>query len=126
MNWYEAAFRKEYLDLYRHRSDEAAESEAAFAIRALGLPAGATVLDVACGSGRHARAFKAAGFEVVGVDLSPDLLDEAEGVARLRADMRALPFRGGFDAATSFFTSFGYFDEAGNRATSYATKSGTT
>ena len=23
---------------------------------------------------------------------------------------------GGFDAATSFFTSFGYFDEAGNRA----------
>ncbi|MCK6459848.1 MAG: class I SAM-dependent methyltransferase, partial [Planctomycetes bacterium] len=32
-------------------------------------------------------------------------------------DMRALPFHGAFDAATSFFTSFGYFDDAGNAAT---------
>jgi SAM-dependent methyltransferase len=34
----------------------------------------------------------------------------------VRADMRRLPFAGSFDAATSFFTSFGYFDEEGNRA----------
>jgi SAM-dependent methyltransferase len=117
MNWYEAAFRKDYLDLYYHRDDEAASREAAFAAEALNLPEGARVLDVGCGGGRHARALTEAGFEVVGIDLSPDLLTEAEGVIRLRADMRALPFHGSFDAATSFFTSFGYFDDSGNRAT---------
>lgn len=117
MNWYESAFQKEYLDLYYHRDDEAAKGEAAFAARALGLPEGARVLDVACGTGRHARALAALGFRVVGVDLSRDLLGEAADVTRLRADMRALPFFGEFDAATSFFTSFGYFDDDGNRAT---------
>jgi len=54
---------------------------------------------------------------VVGVDLSRDLLAAATGVVRVRADTRALPFHGAFDAATSFFTSFGYFDDAGNLAT---------
>jgi len=114
MNWYETAFRKEYLDLYHKRDDEAAKGEAEFASRALGLPEDARVLDVACGAGRHARALTELGFRVVGMDLSPDLLEQAEGVLRVRADMRALPFAGAFDAATSFFTSFGYFDDAGN------------
>jgi SAM-dependent methyltransferase len=116
MSWYETAFRKQYLDLYYHRDEESAKSEASFAARALGLAAESRVVDVACGAGRHARALGAMGFRVVGVDLSRDLLAEARGVARVRGDMRALPFRGAFDAATSFFTSFGYFDDAGNRA----------
>jgi SAM-dependent methyltransferase len=116
MNWYETAFRKQYLDLYYHRDEEAARGEAAFAKRALGLRDGSRVLDVACGAGRHGRALTALHMHVVGIDLSRDLLAEAEGVLRVRADMRALPFRGSFDAATSFFTSFGYFDDAGNRA----------
>lgn len=116
MNWYETAFRKEYLDLYYRRDEESAKGEAAFAASAMGLPKGARVLDVGCGAGRHARALRALGQRPVGVDLSRDLLAEAREIARVRADMRALPFDGGFDAATSFFTSFGYFDEADNRA----------
>ncbi len=116
MNWYETAFRKQYLDLYYHRDDAAAKGEASFAARALGLEAGARVVDVACGAGRHARALAGLGLRAVGIDLSRDLLAEATGVVRIRADMRALPFRGAFDAATSFFTSFGYFDDAGNAA----------
>lgn len=116
MNWYETAFRKQYLDLYYRRDDEAARGEASFAARALGLGEGGRVVDVACGAGRHARALGALGFRVTGIDLSKDLLAEAQGVERVRADMRALPFRGAFDAATSFFTSFGYFDDAGNAA----------
>jgi SAM-dependent methyltransferase len=117
MNWYETAFRKQYLDLYYRRSDEAARGEAAFAVRAMGLGEGARVLDVACGAGRHARALGALGMRVVGADLSRDLLAAAADVVRVRADMRALPFRGAFEAATSFFTSFGYFDDAGNAET---------
>jgi len=117
MSWYETAFRKQYLDLYYHRDDEAAEGEAEFAARALGLPDGALMLDVACGAGRHARALAGLGHRVVGLDLSRDLLAEAAGVTRVRGDMRRLPFAGAFDAALSFFTSFGYFDDEGNRAT---------
>lgn len=117
MSWYETAFRKQYLDLYYHRDQEAAQGEAEFAARALGLPAGSRVLDVACGAGRHARVLAEIGHRVIGIDLSRDLLTEAKDITRVRADMRRLPFRDAFDAATSFFTSFGYFDEAGNRAT---------
>jgi len=116
MNWFETAFRKDYLDLYYKRDDAAAKGEAAFAAKALGLPPATRLLDVACGAGRHARAFAALGHRVVGIDLSGELLAEAKEVTRVRADMRALPFDGAFDAATSFFTSFGYFDDAGNLA----------
>ncbi len=117
MSWYETAFRKQYLDLYYHRSQEAAQGEAEFAARALGLMSGSRVLDVACGAGRHARVLAGLGHRTVGVDLSRDLLAEARDVSCVRGDMRRLPFHGAFDAATSFFTSFGYFDDAGNRAT---------
>ena len=117
MSWYETAFRKEYTDLYYHRSDEAAKGEAEFAARVMGLAEGSAILDIACGAGRHARALTELGHHVVGIDLSVDLLAVAEGVTRVRGDMRALPFDGNFDAATSFFTSFGYFDDDGNRAT---------
>ncbi|HEX5139223.1 MAG TPA: class I SAM-dependent methyltransferase [Planctomycetota bacterium] len=117
MNWYETAFRKQYLDLYYHRSDEAAKGEASFAAGAMGIKEGARIVDVACGAGRHARALGALGMHVTGVDLSRDLLAAAAGVVRVRADMRALPFHGAFDGATSFFTSFGYFDDAGNADT---------
>jgi len=115
MNWYETAFQREYLDLYYHRDDESAKAEVEFAARALGLRDHSRVLDIACGGGRHARALEALGHDVVGLDLSRDLLAAADGVTCVRGDMRALPFDGSFDAATSFFTSFGYFDEEGNR-----------
>lgn len=117
MSWFETAFRRDYLDLYYRRDDAAAKAEAAFAARALGLPPGSRVLDVACGTGRHARALAALGHRVVGADLSRELLAAASEVRRVRADMRALPFVDAFDAATSFFTSFGYFDDAGNLRT---------
>lgn len=116
MNWYETAFRREYLDLYYNRDDKAAKAEAEFAAKALGLREHSRVLDIACGGGRHARALQELGHEVVCLDLSEELLAGADGLPRVRADMRALPFDSSFDAATSFFTSFGYFDEQGNRA----------
>ncbi len=116
MSWYETAFRKEYLDVYYRRDEESAKAEAEFAAGVLGLPDACRVLDVACGAGRHARALAALGHDVTGIDLSPDLLALATDVACVRADMRALPFSGTFHAATSFFTSFGYFDDDDNLA----------
>jgi len=116
VNWYETAFSKEYLDLYYNRDDKSAKAEAEFAAKVMDLPEQSRVLDIACGGGRHARAMEELGFDVVGLDLSQDLLAAAAGVTRVRGDMRALPFDASFDAATSFFTSFGYFDEEGNRS----------
>lgn len=41
------------------------------------VPAGGTVLDVACGSGRHMRWFHGRGHSVTGVDRAPEALAEA-------------------------------------------------
>ena len=73
------------------------------------------MLDVACGAGRHARAFDAAGARCTGVDLSVTLLRLAQQVTAaplVRADMRQLPIRpGSMDLTVNLFTSFGYFEQ---------------
>jgi len=42
-----------------------------------GLRPGATVLDLACGTGTYSRALAARGYDVVGIDASPDMLSVA-------------------------------------------------
>lgn len=67
--------------------------------RALGLPSG-PVLDVACGTGKSLKPLIGCGFDVVGCDLSPEMLDVARhalpGVPLVEADMRQLPDLGRF------------------------------
>lgn len=117
--WFEEAFGAQYLRLYRRRTPEQAAQEVEFALTQLGLPRGATVLDVGCGAGRHLKSLLSRGFTAVGVDLSQDLLEHARQSLRrertpvrlVRADMRFLPLPPQFDAVFSFFTSFGYFFE---------------
>ncbi len=62
------------------------------------VPTGGLVLDVGCGPGQYARALKARGLRVVGLDLSPGMLCQAQatGTPRLMcADMRRLPIADG-------------------------------
>lgn len=113
--WYSEAFEAEYLDVYSHRTDESAAREVAWIQSVWHLDPGARILDLACGNGRHAAAWDGLGCEVVGVDLSRSLLERARDrrLPRARfvcADMTAVPVAPGFDAVTSFFTSFGYFE----------------
>src|SRR5918999_443317 len=112
--WFEEWFGEEYLRLYPHRDDHEAERAVGLITRTVPFQPGWRVLDVACGAGRHARAFRAAGARCVGVDLSATLLRIARGVTDaplVRADMRALPIRSGsMDLTVNLFTSFGYFD----------------
>jgi SAM-dependent methyltransferase len=57
------------------------------------LPAGGTVLDVACGQGRHMRWFAAQGHSVTGVDRSPEAIVALEGVGRaVQADIENGPW----------------------------------
>lgn len=111
--WFEEWFGEAYLRLYPHRDDAEAERAVALLVGITGLQPRWRVLDVACGAGRHTRAFRSAGARCVGVDLSAALLRVARTVTDaplVRADMRALPIRpGSMDLTVNLFTSFGYF-----------------
>jgi ubiquinone/menaquinone biosynthesis C-methylase UbiE len=120
MTWWESWFGEEYLDLYPHRDLDSARREAAFALAHL-PPRPVPLLDLCCGSGRHALPLAESGIAAVGLDYSAPLLDLARrrDCRRLvRGDMRALPFGDGtFAAVVNFSTSFGYFVREGeNRA----------
>ena len=78
--WYQKLFVRDYYDYFyvggargvfteeerERRTDEQTE----FIVRALELPAGARVLDLCCGWGRHAVRLAQRGYWVAGLDLS--------------------------------------------------------
>ncbi len=119
--WFRDAFGELYPLVYPHRDDETAAREVAHLVDVLGLRStGALVLDLACGTGRHAAALAQSGLRVVALDLSPPLITEAAGRPQLegrlvRGDMRCLPFRPVFDLVVNLFTSFGYFSDEENQ-----------
>ncbi|HET7423025.1 MAG TPA: methyltransferase domain-containing protein [Gemmatimonadales bacterium] len=119
--WFEEWFGEAYLRLYPHRDDAEAERAVALLVGITGLQPRWRVLDVACGAGRHTRAFRSAGARCVGVDLSAALLRVARTVTDaplVRADMRALPIRpGSMDLTVNLFTSFGYFAQEAEHVT---------
>ena len=111
MAWYKEWFGQEYLELYAHRDEAEAGRHVDFVIRHLEGPRPKRVLDLACGAGRHSAALRTLGYDVVGVDLSVDLLATPPRQPQATAgDMRELPFKDqSFDWVLNFFTSFGYF-----------------
>ncbi|HEX2201691.1 MAG TPA: class I SAM-dependent methyltransferase [Longimicrobium sp.] len=118
-DWYEAWFGREYLELYPLRDDSEAEDAVALIVGAARLPAGAPVLDLACGAGRHVEHLRERGLRAFGLDLSLDLLRlaRAEGLPAVRGDMRVLPVgTARLAMVTSFFTSFGYFEDEADDA----------
>lgn len=116
--WWESAFDSHYLLEYRPLfSPERDRQEVARIVELLELPAGSRILDVPCGQGRHSHLLAEAGFDVDGLDYSPDLLAVARkrGTGKTlrytRGDMRKTPARWSrrFDAVLNLFTSFGFF-----------------
>ena len=121
--WWHEFFSGSALDFVRQARDaEDTAEEANFVQEALGLPLGASILDVPCGGGRLTLELAARGYRVTGVDFSEPLLRPARAEAKARgldvewhhADMRQLPGTAEFDGALCFWNSFGYFDERGN------------
>lgn len=104
-------------------TDDRNDAETAEIVDMLQLKPGDRVLDAPCGHGRIANRLASRGMAVTGVDLSGVFLNLANvDAARMAADvdyhfgdLRRLPVDGTFDAALSWFTSFGYFDDADNK-----------
>jgi len=112
--WYERWFGEEYLRLYGHRDEAEAARAVALVLAQRGGAGSGRALDLACGAGRHLRELERRGMRAFGLDLSFPLLVRArgEGLVVVRGDMRDLPFAdGSFSLVTSFFTSFGYFED---------------
>jgi SAM-dependent methyltransferase len=113
--WFKDWFNSPYYHLlYFDRNEAEAKAFLGRLIAWLKPPAGAWMLDIACGKGRHAQALADMGYDVTGIDVSPAMIEEARKLERNNLqffvhDMR-LPFRiNYYDYAFNFFTSFGYF-----------------
>jgi SAM-dependent methyltransferase len=114
--WFKDWFNSPYYHLlYANRDDQEASDFIDGLLGYLQPVPGCRMLDVACGRGRHARRLSAKGFDVTGIDLSPDSIAyakqfENERLQFFQHDMR-LPFWiRYFEYAFNMFTSFGYFD----------------
>jgi SAM-dependent methyltransferase len=81
------------------------------------------VADLCCGQGRHSLALAGRGYSVTAVDRNTEFLAEAKRRAAdqnlqiqfVESDMRDFRAETAFDLIISLFSSFGYFDEAGDR-----------
>lgn len=110
-NWFNSPY---YHLLYFDRDESEAGAFLDKLIAYLKPPEGAYMLDVACGKGRHSLHLANKGYDVTGIDLSEESIEEAlkfesDHLHFYQHDMR-LPFRiNYYDYALNFFTSFGYF-----------------
>jgi SAM-dependent methyltransferase len=59
------------------------------------VPAGASILEIGCGPGRHALGAASLGYQVTGIDISPQIVLQAQTNARMALPDRAIKFRVG-------------------------------
>jgi 2-polyprenyl-3-methyl-5-hydroxy-6-metoxy-1,4-benzoquinol methylase len=111
-DWFDTSY---YHTLYKNRNEEEATIFIQNLIEHLSLAAGASVLDLACGKGRHSVTLNNLGFTVLGVDLSQNSIQQAKKFENETLhfsvhDMREVIPDKQFSAVFNLFTSFGYFD----------------
>jgi SAM-dependent methyltransferase len=118
-HWTDDFFDDPYTELHPFPDAKHTDAEVEALVRL--LPAQpARLLDVACGQGRHAIRLAGRGYDVVGIDTSPEFLAMARAstdadIQFIEQDMRHLAFETEFDAALSLFSAWGYFDDAQNQ-----------
>jgi len=113
VHWFDSSY---YHTLYKNRDEKEAQTFIDNMVQYLQIPEGGKLIDIACGKGRHAAYFNSLGFDVVGIDLSPNNIRLAKKKASLTLqfsvhDMRKTYHKENFDIATNLFTSFGYFEK---------------
>ena len=111
-SWFDTPF---YHILYKDRDHKEAQSFMENLTSYLNIPEGGTILDLACGKGRHSVYLNSIGYDVTGLDLSPQSIAYAKQYENdtLHFDVHDMstPYTKQFDAVFNLFTSFGYFDK---------------
>jgi ubiquinone/menaquinone biosynthesis C-methylase UbiE len=109
--WYDSFFGNDYarFDEHPHTSEEVDF------LRDV-LPEKGTLLDLACGMGRHSVPLSESGYDVIGLDRSRVLLrvanDASSSVSWVRGDTRAVPIADeSVDGVVNMFSSLGYFED---------------
>ncbi len=101
-----------YYDLLYQDKDYAGEAEYVRGMLAQQGVSGGTILELGCGTGRHAEQFARMGFAVHGVDLSPGMVEAAQkripddlldSLAFQVGDVRTVRVGKTFDAVVSLF-----------------------
>lgn len=119
--WWEVSFGHTlWIDVdHRVRSDERIHSDVDSIIKLAQLKPGDSVLDIACGAGRHSHVFSELGYRVVGLDQSLPALRRASELGKeastdivfVHGDMRAMPISNApFRCAFNVYTSWAMFD----------------
>jgi SAM-dependent methyltransferase len=113
-----------YYDLLYRDKDYEAESRHVHEVIQRYHPAARTLLEMGCGTGRHAAALARMGYSVHGIDQSRIMLDRAarqmddlpaEAASRLKftqGDIRQTRIESGFDAVIALFHVFSYLTDA--------------
>jgi len=114
---------EDYMYFYgKVLTEERTEKEIRFLIEELGLEKPMSILDVACGFGRHSIKLAEKGHYVTGIDRMDGFLCTARKRAEfqglkinvIQKDMREVVFNEEFDRALLLFTGFGYFSDDQN------------
>ncbi len=131
MEWFSTWFDSQYYHiLYQHRNDDEAHFFINNLIQKYKPTPSSTMLDLACGKGRHSIYLASKNFDVTGVDLSEQSILHASKSSHDRLhfyvhDMRKNFRSNYYNFIFSFFTSFGYFEnERDNDATLNAIRRG--
>jgi len=117
VDWYESWFGSPYYHiLYQDRDLEEARNFVEKLVDYLEPLPGSKMADIACGEGRYSRQLALRGYDVTGLDLSYESIQnaqkhESEHLHFLVHDMRFPFYINYFDYAFNFFTSFGYFEK---------------
>jgi len=114
-NWFSDWFNTTYYHkLYNHRNEEEAQNFMQNLVHFLKLPKSSSILDLACGKGRHSIFLNTLGYQVLGADLSENSIKHANEFANETLSFKVQDMRKDFnlktDAVFNLFTSFGYFD----------------
>jgi SAM-dependent methyltransferase len=113
--WFSEWFNSPYYHiLYQNRDEKEAEFFLRNVVQKLDFAAHHRIVDLACGKGRHAIFLNSLGFDVTGVDLASQSIQNAKQFSNDRLhfdvqDLRSLSVKNNFDIALNLFTSFGYF-----------------
>jgi cyclopropane fatty-acyl-phospholipid synthase-like methyltransferase len=114
--WFQTWFNTSYYHLlYRNRDYKEAEVFIKNIVKYLNLDKDDSILDLACGKGRHSIFLNSLGFNVTGLDLSKNSIKEAKTRESSSLhfdvhDMRNL-YSTQFEVVLNLFTSFGYFEK---------------